>query len=73
MIPYRALETEREQRREAEKRAKELEQAIERMKTEASTRDSGGKPTEQAQEDAELFSPEELDALKEDFPAMEKL
>lgn len=73
VIPYRALETEREQRREAEKRAKELEQALERMKTEASTRESGGKPTEQAQEDAELFSPEELDALKEDFPAMEKL
>ena len=73
VIPYRALETEREQRREAEKRAKELEQALERLHSEAKSRESGDKPSDQAQEDAELFSPEELDALKEDFPAMEKL
>jgi vacuolar-type H+-ATPase subunit I/STV1 len=62
-IPYDVLKSERERRKAAEQAMQELQARIEAMQ-------QTGKPQEQAQGEA---SPDELDQMAEDFPAVAKL
>jgi len=80
VAPFAILKGERSARQQAEQRAaqaeaqaKELSEALERMKAEASTRQAGDKPSEQAKDDANLYSPEELANLRENFPELAKM
>lgn len=80
VAPFAILKGERQGRQQAEQRAaqaeaqaRELAEALERMKAEAETRKAGDKPSEQAQDDANLYSPEELANLRENFPELAKM
>lgn len=80
VAPYGVLKGAREARhaaeeraRQAEAKAQELSDALDRMKAEASTRQPGETPSDQAKADAALFSEEDLAAMQENFPEMAKL
>lgn len=80
VAPFAVLKGERTARQQAEQRAaqaeakaQELAEALERMTAEAGTRKAGDKPSEQAKDDASLYSPEELASLRENFPELAKL
>lgn len=78
--PFAVLKGERTARQQAEQRAaqaeakaNELAQALERMQAEAGNRKAGDKPSDQAQDDANLYSPEELANLRENFPELARM
>ena len=80
VAPYGVLKGARDARhiaeeraRQAEAKAQELSEALERMQAEAATRQPGDKPSKQAQTDAALFSEEDLASMAENFPEMAKL
>ena len=67
VIPYTVLEQERQQRRDAEKRAAEMQAELQRLK------EAGATNQQQSEAIESMFSPEELEELAEDAPAVKKL
>lgn len=67
VIPYAVLEQERQQRRDAEKRAAELHAQLQRLQ------ETGATSQQQSQAVEAVFSPEELAELAQDAPAVKKL
>jgi hypothetical protein len=67
VIPYTVLEQERQQRRDAEKRAAEMQAELQRLK------EAGATSQQQSAAIESMFSAEELEELAEDAPAVKKL
>lgn len=68
-IPYEVLQREREQRRMAQQTMLDMQAKIDALTAQRET----GEPAGESAQPGEMITKEELDALKEDFPAFAKI